>query len=173
LFDVALKESDPELADRDLAAFAELVAGHAELDRVLRHPAVPASSKRAIVETLAARGKLSSPVTKLLLLLADRDRLLLVPLVREEYHARLLDYLQVVRAEVTTAVPLGEPAQKAVEEGLRALTGQTVSMTARVDPEILGGVVTQIGSTVYDGSVRRQLERMRERLTGSGVRQTA
>jgi F-type H+-transporting ATPase subunit delta len=166
LFDVALEESDPEQAGRDLAAFADMVARHAELAQVLTNPAIPAARKRGLVEQLASRGNLVSPVKKLLGLLAHGNRLALLALVNEAYQARLLDHLKIVHAEVATAVPLGDEERGAIERGLGGLTGRTVSLTTTVDPGILGGVVARIGSTVYDGSLKRQLERMREKLAG-------
>ena len=167
LFDVALVEADPQAVGRDLASFAALVAGHAELRRVLTSPAVPSPRKRALVNDLAGRAALAPPLAKLLGLLADRGRLALLPQITEEYQARLRDHLHVAEAHVTTAVPLGDEGRLAIERGLRGLTGRSVAMTTEVDPEILGGVVARIGSTVYDGSLRRQLERMREKLAGS------
>jgi len=107
LLDVAVKEADPEAVGRDLQAFTRLVGGHVDLARVLASPTVPAPRKVALVDELTGRAGLSDPVKKLIALLARSDRLPLLPLVDEAYQARLLDHLNVVRAEVTTAVPLG------------------------------------------------------------------
>ncbi len=166
LFDVALKESDPQLVADQLREFAAILAGHEHLERVLTNPVVPAANKKAAVAELASRAGLVPVLARLLALLADRDRLALVPLVQEVFRDRLLQHQNVVRAEVTTAVPLGDDGRAALARGLGELTGRSVQMTAAVDPEILGGVIAKIGSTVYDGSLKRQLERMRERLAG-------
>ena len=98
-------------------------------------------------------------------MMADRGRLVLLPAVLDEYRERLLELQNIVRAEVTTATELPPDRLGALQEALSAMTGRTVSMTTKVDPELIGGVVTRIGSVVYDGSVRRQLERLRETLT--------
>jgi F-type H+-transporting ATPase subunit delta len=74
----------------------------------------------------------------------------------------------VVRAEVTTARPLEAERAKAIESSLAKLTGRTVTLATKVDPAIIGGVVARIGSTIYDGSVTRQLEKLKERLVESG-----
>ena len=79
LFDVALKESDPAQVERDLSAFADLMSSNAELHGALTNPGVPVAGKRAIAETLATRLNAASPVRKLLMLLAERDRLAIVP----------------------------------------------------------------------------------------------
>jgi F-type H+-transporting ATPase subunit delta len=164
LFDVALKESDPVQIERDLASFAGLMSSNAELQGVLTNPAVPVAAKRQITETLAKRLNAASPAHKLLLLLADRDRLALVPDLLEVYRERLMEYQQVVRAEVTTAAPLTADRTAQLKKQLADITGRTVDMTTSVDPSIIGGVVTRIGSTVYDGSLATQLAKLREKL---------
>lgn len=165
LVDVARKEADPQVVESELASFVALYQRHQALSHVLTNPAVPASRKAALVRELVERGRLSAIVGRLLGLLAERDRLVLLPELLDEYRRRLLDLMNVVRAEVVTAVPLPQDRVAALEQALAAMTGRTVSMEARVDPAIIGGVVTKIGSVVYDGSVKRQLEKMRETLT--------
>jgi F-type H+-transporting ATPase subunit delta len=165
LFDVALKESDPVQIERELASFAGLMSSNAELHTALTNPAVPASAKRRIAEALGTRLNAAPPVRKLLLLLADRDRLGIVPDLLAIYRERLMEHQQVVRAEVTTAAPLTAERMTQIEQKLATLTGRTVNMTTSVDPSIIGGVVTRIGSTVYDGSIATQLAKLKEKLT--------
>lgn len=164
LFDVSLKEADPAQVGGELEAFAELVRTNAELERVLSNPAVPAARKRAVVVALVERAAPSAVVSKLLLLLAERDRLVILPDVVDGYRERLLDHQKVVRAEVTSAVPLSEAAVAKLKESLARATGRAVLIDTKVDGSILGGVVTKVGSVVFDGSVTRQLERMQARL---------
>src|SRR5882762_6161057 len=92
LFDVALKESDPVQIERDLASFAELMSSHAELHGALTNPAVPVAAKRQVTETLGTRLNAAAPARKLLLLLADRDRLALVPDLLALYRERLMEH---------------------------------------------------------------------------------
>jgi F-type H+-transporting ATPase subunit delta len=166
LFDVALKEADVQQAGRDLDSFAQLVASHPQLERVLTNPAIPASRKQALVDALLrTAGTVSSPVAKLLKLLAERDRLVLAPDVAVAYRTRLMEHAKVVRAEVITAVGLPADRVAALQQGLASATGREVQLENRVDPSIIGGAITRIGSTVYDGSVTRQLEKMKETLT--------
>lgn len=165
LLDVARREADPRAIENELASFVALLDGHATLKQVLTNPAIPVPKKAALVKELVNRGKVSHMVGKLLVLLAERGRLALLPDLLDEYRRRLLDFLNVVRAEVVTAVPLPGDRVEALERALAEMTGRTVAMTSRVDPGIIGGVVTRIGSVVYDGSVKRQLEKMRETIT--------
>jgi F-type H+-transporting ATPase subunit delta len=164
LFDVASKESDPARIGEQLQDFADTVAGHPDLPRVLHNPAVPVKMKHGIVAALTSRVPMEAPLARLLLMLADRDRLALVVDVAAAYRDRLLDHQRVVEAHVTTAAPLPPDRADALALGLAAKTGRQVRLTTAVDPALLGGVVARIGSTVYDGSVARHLERLRDRL---------
>jgi F-type H+-transporting ATPase subunit delta len=165
LFDVALAEkADLSALDQELAAFNGLLKQHPTLEKVLLNPAVPTSRKRETVAVLAERVGLHPVLTKLLLLLAGRDRLVLLPDLLETYRARLLEHQNVVRAEVTTAAPLAADRAQAIERSLARATGRTVALTTRVAPEIIGGLVARVGSTVFDASVTTQLEKMRQRL---------
>src|SRR5689334_4967991 len=101
LFDIAITESTPEQAEKELTAFADLVRAHADLGQVLGSPAVPAARKQAIVAQLLDRQQPSSPVRKLLLLLAERDRLELLNDLVAVYHERVMEHLKIVQAEVT------------------------------------------------------------------------
>ena len=165
LFDVAITESTPEQAEKELTAFSDLVRAHAELARVLGSPAVPAARKRAVVAQLLDRQEPSSPVRKLLLLLAERDRLQLLADLVAVYHERVMEHLKIVQAEVTTATPLPSEQAAQLQQRLGTMIGRTVTLTTKVDPALIGGMVTRIGSTVYDGSVATQLAALRQRLT--------
>jgi F-type H+-transporting ATPase subunit delta len=166
LLDVAIKESIHEQAGTDLSRFADLLAEHSQLERALVHPAVPAARKRALTESIASRLALSTPVTKLLFMLAERDRLSLVPDLATVYHERLLEHQRVVRAEITTAEPLPPDRAAQLQNRLANATGRHVTLTAKVDPAIIGGVIARIGTIVYDGSIAAQLAKMRRRLDG-------
>lgn len=164
LLDVAINESDPEQVERDLAAFQDLTSRHADLQRALTHPAIAVSAKRAIVGALVERLKLVPPVARLLLLLADRDRLGLLPDLMELYRDRLMDYRRIVRAEVTTAMPLSDDRLDELRRRLAEATGRSVVLVAKVDPALIGGMVTRIGSLVFDGSLANQLARVKKAL---------
>ena len=151
-----------------MSAFATLVAGHETLSRVLSNPAVPTPRKRAVVEALLSQsGSISPVVSKLLLMLAERDRLVLLPEMARAYEARLMDHAKVVRAELTTAVSLPEDRVTQLRNGLATITGRQVQLETKVNAAIIGGAVARIGSTVYDGSVTTQLQKVKERLVNA------
>src|SRR5262249_32689397 len=147
LLDVGLKEkADLSKIDAELAEFSALVHQHPTLEKVLLNPAVPVPRKRAVVTELTGRGRLQPVVAKLLALLAERDRLIVLPELVAAYRERLQDHLQIVRAEVTTAAPLSADHAKQIERTLAGATGRTVTLSTRVDPSIIGGVVARVGS---------------------------
>lgn len=165
LFDVTLKEGDLQQVGRDLAGFSELIASNETLGRALTNPAIPVQKKRAVVKELTGRAETLSPiVSKLLVLLADRDRLALLPEIVRAYENRVMDHAQVVRAELVTAIALPSERLQALQQGLARATGRRVQMDSRIDPSILGGAIARVGSTVYDGSVTTQLARLKQRL---------
>jgi F-type H+-transporting ATPase subunit delta len=168
LFDVALKEADPQQVDTELSSFNELVASHDALRRVLTNPVIAPARKRNVVDALLRQGgPFAPPLHKLLLILAERDRLVLLPDLVDAYNDRLMQHLQVVSAELTTAVSVPEERRAAVERNLARAMNRKVVLSTRVDPSIIGGAVTKVGSVVYDGSVVRQLERLKEQLQTS------
>jgi F-type H+-transporting ATPase subunit delta len=173
LFDVALKESDVRQVGGDLAAFAGIVSGNDGLSRVLSNPAIPPVRKRAVVDQLlATAGSVPPVVVKLLQLLADRDRLALLPEIVTAYRERLMEHEKVIRVEVVTAIALPADRIAALQERLAVASGrrsEDVHLEMRVDPSIIGGAITKIGSTVYDGSVTRQLEKMKETLVAGAT----
>lgn len=164
LFDVALKESDPSLIEQELSSIVTLVKGHAELQNALESPGVPPAAKKSVVEALVSRGAFAPSVGKLLVMLAERDRLTLLAGVLEAFRARLREQQRVLEAEVTTAIPLDPDQEAALRQRLGAATARQVTLTTKVDPELIGGVVARIGSTVYDGSLATQLAKLKGRL---------
>jgi len=169
VLEVALAEADPVAVEQQLASAAELFQGHAGLWKVMTNPAVPAPKKRATVDAMLPQLGVAPVVAKTLQMLASRDRVGLLPAIVEAYSEKLMDHQRVVRAAVTSAAPLSADRVTKLERQLAAITGRRVVMSAAIDPAILGGLVTQIGSTVYDGSVKRQLEKIRERLVAGSL----
>ena len=104
---------------------------------------------------------------KLLTLLAERDRLVILPDLLGGFRDRLMEHQHVVRAEVTTTVRArGRSEPRRFDGAWREVTGRTVNLSTRVDPALIGGLVARVGSTVYDGSVTRQLRKMRTARSG-------
>ena len=170
LFDITHKAGTGEQAGRDLSSLATLIADHAELRRVVEMPAIPAHIKKSVLAAVFdAAGDVTPEVRRMVGLLAERDRVALVPDVARAFAERLMQAKRIVPAEVVTAVPLSGAARASLEAALTKASGTQVAMTERVDPAIIGGVVAKVGSIVFDGSVTRQIERMGQRIKSGGL----
>ena len=166
LLDVGAKESiDLDLIGRELDEFVASFQKEAELKRVMLNPAVPSPRKRAAMEQIVQTSGLTPIVSKLLVLLADRDRLILLGDIASTYHELLSERQLVVHADVTSAEPLTLERTAAIEQKLAAVTGRRVSLKTAVDKNLIGGLVAKVGGTVYDASIATQLKKMKERLT--------
>ena len=171
LFDVMVTESPTRLdaAQSDLQSFADLFSTNDALSGIATNPAIPVAKKAALAKALVDHaGAVTPAVGKLVVLLASRDRLVLLPEIARAFRTRVMDYQKIIRGDVTTATPLAPEKLRALEQGLQRATGRTVVLDTRVDPSIVGGVVTRLGSTVYDGSVTTQLEKMKQALIEAG-----
>jgi len=165
LFDVALEEkADLAQVDQDLQALVAALKEAPELLLAVARRSVTDVARQSLMEAVSKAMSLSPTVTKMLVLLAKSGKLNLVPELAAAYRERLLSHQNVVRADVTSAAPLSPEKTRALEASLSTVTGKKVEITLSIDPELLGGVVARIGSTVYDGSVKTQLTNMRQEL---------
>jgi F-type H+-transporting ATPase subunit delta len=165
LFDVSEQKKSTDAVQAGLTALAATVAGSPELTQVFASPAVPAAKKTAVAAELVSRLSAPDEVARLVASLGERDRLSLVAEVAAAFDARVREARHVMQADVTTAVPLSDAHKAQLAAALGQATGGTVTINAHVDPAIVGGVVARVGSLVFDGSVTRQLERMKTVLT--------
>jgi F-type H+-transporting ATPase subunit delta len=165
LFDVAVQEkADLAQIDRDLTVLAEVMhENHDMLQEATRH-GIPDAARTGVIGAIADQLAAAPQLRKLLLLLAEAHKLALLPAMATAYRARLHAHQNMVRADVTSAAPLSPEQTAALADSLSKVTGKKVDLSVTVDPALLGGVVATIGSTVYDGSVRTQLARMRRQL---------
>ncbi len=164
LVDVAERRGDSDRIDAELSAIAQAMTSDPGIARLLGPSALPPGRKIEALRALALKAGLSDEVTKLLVLLAERDQLDTIPALASAFHARLMEKRNIVSAEITTAVPLPAEAADAIARRLGEVTGKRITLSARIDPSIIGGVVARVGSVVYDGSVTGQLARMRQKL---------
>lgn len=157
-------ELDPKQALNELRAFSAMVQDSAELRTVLLSPAVSNSKKRNVVGRLAESIPLSRLVRNFVYVIIDRRRTDLLSDIAAAFETALDERLGIVRAEVRSAAPLNDRQQSELQQELSRLSGKQVRCDFSIDPTLIGGVVSRIGSTVYDGSVRSQLASLRERL---------
>ena len=164
LFDVVTKSGDVDTALVELKALGAAFTGHPELRKALTSPGVPLGVKQSVMRDVLALQPVSKVVARLLTLVVENDDIDEIDAIVQAFEQRVLDLHHVVRAEITSAVPLPADKVQAIEASLATAAGGRVVVTPRVDPAILGGVVAKVGSRVYDGSIARHLARIRARL---------
>jgi len=155
----------PQEAVTDLRAFDAAMASSPQLHNVLMTPAVPIGRKRAVVGRIADQLNLSRVTRNFLFVLIDHRRIAQLSEIIHSFDLLVDERLGFARAEVTSARELTEPQRAGLSAQLERLTGKRIRMRFAVDDSLIGGVVARIGSTVYDGSVRGQLETMGRRLS--------
>jgi F-type H+-transporting ATPase subunit delta len=164
LFGLAVDSGQVEGWANSLVALQQVVDRSPDLQDVLANPVYSKEQRRAIVEKLAAALSLAADPRNLLFLLGDRNRLSYLSAIVTTFRDLADQHLGRLRAKVTSAVALDEGAAQAIADKLSQATKAMVLLDRAVDPAILGGVVAQVGSLVYDGSVRTQLEDLRQQL---------
>jgi F-type H+-transporting ATPase subunit delta len=165
LFEVVQAKGDLARVEGELNAFVAMVESHADLQTVLAHPAIAAQKKRDVIDQiLKSTPDISGEVRRLLLMLAERDRLGSVGHVAAAYTERLMAHRKVVNAQVITASAMPDSQRASLAQALSAVAGADVRLKESVDPSIMGGIVARVGSVVYDASLTRQLEKMRQQL---------
>jgi F-type H+-transporting ATPase subunit delta len=164
IFEIGKEAGALARVDADIASFAALYAGNDELSTVLGNPLVAEPAREAIISDIAAKLGVSDVAQRTLRLLARKRRLVALPAIARQL-ARLVDDDQnVLRAEVTSAGPLGADYLDKLASELTKATGKKVVVSHKQDKALIGGVVTKIGDRVIDGSVRARLEGFRESL---------
>jgi F-type H+-transporting ATPase subunit delta len=151
----------------EMSRAAEAYAGSAELRAALENPLISVLAKRAILVEISDRLGLGPTARNTLQLLSDRRRMRALPGIAQRLHEFSDQRRGVVRAEVTTAAPLGNSYYAQLQTQLEKLTGKQVVIDRREDPGLIGGVVTRIGDTVYDGSLRTRLHELKHALLPS------
>ena len=164
LADVALSENAAEAIARQLGDFMGLLRESPDLGVVLGSPAVPRESKHAVIRALVERMGASQTLRNFLFVVLDRERMALLPEIQQAFDARLDERQGITRARVTSARPLDDAEKEQLGAALEHISGRRVEAQYHLDEGLIGGTVVRMGSTIYDGSVRMQLERLRARL---------
>ena len=164
LVDVALENKQADQVKKELAAFAEMVRESPELHAFLSNPSIARASKHGAIEQLVARMGASRTLRNYLFVIVDQRRAGMLPEIEQAFSA-LLDARQgITQATVTSAAELTAKEREELDAALTKLTGKKVQPQFHTDPALIGGAVVRIGSTIYDGSVRAQLDRLRARM---------
>jgi F-type H+-transporting ATPase subunit delta len=152
---------DPQMAMEQLRQVAGMVSGSEDLRGALLSPAVSPSRKRAVIAKLV---NVHVKIRNFLYVVIDHRRVHEIPSIVEAFEVLLDEHLGFVRADVSSARPLSEEQKSALEVQLTRMAGKKAKLKFQTDPALVAGVVARVGSTVYDGSVKGQLERLRATL---------
>ena len=164
LADIALEQGAAEPVLNQVADFTAAFRESTELRNVLESPAVHRQSKHEVVEKLAARLGASKIVRNFLFVVIDHGRTALLPEIAEAFQEVVRQRQGIAEAEVVSAMELNPWQKNELLQTLERKTGKKIQATYRLEPGLLGGVRVRVGDTVFDGSVRTQLEQMREQL---------
>jgi F-type H+-transporting ATPase subunit delta len=164
LADIALAQGAAEAAGRQLQEFAGAFTNSHELQNFLLSPAVSPESKRAVLEKIAVRMGLSKIIRNFLFVIADHHRAHNLPEIAQAFQEVIRQRQGIADAQIFSAVDLTDTQKAELAKSLARLTGKTVDPTYFVDPDLLGGALVRVGDTVYDGSLRNSLQRLRTRL---------
>ena len=157
---------DPKQVTEQLGAIVELYRSNLDLRRVWESPAIAAEQKRKLLDAIVERSAILRPVRNFVAVLIDHGRIREVEAIARQFQAELNHRLGIVEAEVTSARPLEEAESRELLAEVARVTGKQVSAEYKIDPSLIGGATIRVESTVYDGSVRGQLQKMKEQLSG-------
>jgi F-type H+-transporting ATPase subunit delta len=166
LADVTVEQGEAEHVREELRAWEQMIQSNPLLHEAFANPTISYDQKRAVLRDLIARTKVRPTTANFLQVLLRNQRLTDLPEINKRLAHVLDERSGVIGAHVTSARPVSDTAKRNLEKELKALTGKEVRLSFATDETLIGGLVTRIGSTVYDGSIRHQLQRLEEKLAG-------
>lgn len=167
LADVVMKSGETDAVKSELKTWEQLIVGNPDLQNAFRNPAIAHAKKEKVLEGLLAKVKPSRTTSNFLRILLRNGRLTELREINERFEAVLEERSGSVAAAVISARKLSAAQQNELKTNLEKITGKQVKLKFTIDENIIGGVVTRIGSTIYDGSVKTQLENLKEEMIGS------
>ncbi|MBS1850006.1 MAG: ATP synthase F1 subunit delta [Acidobacteria bacterium] len=166
--DVVLdRKLHPAATVRQLKTLADLLSESKELREVWQAPSIPAEQKRSLLDAVVAKEGMVAEVRNFVAVLIDHRRILFLGAIVKQLQQELDQRLGFADAAITSARELSDEEKSALEAQVARLTGKKVHATYAHDAELLGGAVVKVGSTIYDGSVKGKLEKIREQLSGN------
>lgn len=166
LADIVAKSGETEVVKSELQTWEDLMRSSGELRNAFGSPAIGQSNKEKVLESLLEKAKPTKTTSNFLRILLRNHRLTELTRINEKFAAVLEERSGVISAEVTSARPLSDSQKADFQANLANLTGKQVNMNFEIDEQIIGGVIARVGSTVYDSSVRTQLENLKSELIG-------
>jgi len=166
LVEVVLEQRiDGDVARQQLNSIAEAVRESVDLRRVWESPAVPAEQKRAVLDGIVGQMNAFKAIRNFIAVIIDHRRIPMLDDIARQFAVELDAQLGFVEAEISSARPLSPEEKRELESQVERLSGKKIRARYASDPQLLGGVMVRVGSTIYDGSVRGQLEKMKQELS--------
>jgi len=156
---------DVQRAIGGLRRISALFAESQDLRRVWENPAVPAEQKRRLLDAIVKREGIEKPVRNLVAVLIDHRRVQFLSRITDQLEKELDARMGLAEAHITSARELGDAEKHALEAQVAKVTGKKVRSHFALDESLLGGAVVRVGSTIYDGSLKGQLERIKEAIS--------
>ena len=166
LADVAIERREEREVQQELDQWAKMIEAHSQLKEVFANPTVAYDQKRKVLEELIARSSVRETTGSFLRVLLRNQRLSQLRDIAERFGTVLDDRGGVVAAHVTTARPIPDDLRSSLHDTLATATGRKVRLSFATDDAIIGGLVARIGSTIFDGSVQSQLDRLASEMAG-------
>jgi F-type H+-transporting ATPase subunit delta len=166
LIEIGIKQQSYDALGKELDRMADTVKSSPELRNVLENPIFAIEKRRHILDELARRLALSKMVRNFVMLLLDKGRISYLPDIARTYRGLVDEQAGRVRATVVSARPLDPALEQRLRNALEKQSGKVVILDKKEDPSIVGGIMTQLGDVLYDGTVKTQLEQLREQLLG-------
>jgi len=157
-------EQEPAKIAEELVSLQALIASSSALREVWENPAISSVQKRAVLDSIAAKTGMAKPLRNFIAVLIDHGRIPQLEEITRQFQAEINQRLGVENAEVTSVRELAPAERQQLEKKIAAATGKKIKARYATDPELLGGVMVRVGSTIYDGSVRGQLQKLKEEL---------
>jgi F-type H+-transporting ATPase subunit delta len=164
---VASQKLDSVAAQQQLKDFSDTFEGSRELREVLMNPAISSEQKLKVLDAIAGKLGMMPQVRNFMAVIMENQRLAEVNEILAEYHAVADEQSGFAEAEITSARPLNDADKAELEVQVAKVAGGRVRATYREDPSLLGGAIVRIGSTVYDGSIRAQLQQLKQKLVSA------
>jgi len=167
LADVVTKTNETNSVQAELKSWEQLINSNADLQTAFRNPAISQANKEKVLESLIAKTQSTKTTANFLRVLLRNSRLTEIGEINEKFSSVLEERSGVISAQITSARPLSEDVKAEMKMSLEKMTNKTVNLNFETDETLIGGVVTRLGSTVYDGSVRTQLEELKQQMIGA------
>lgn len=166
LADVVANSDETNSVRNELKIWESTISANGDLQTAFSNPSISQANKEKVLENLIEKTQPTKTTANFLRVLLRNTRLTEIGEINQKFSSILEERSGTISAQITSARPLSENEKAEMQSNLSKLTGKNVSLTFNADETLIGGVVTRIGSTVYDGSVKTQLEELKQQMIG-------